>query len=169
MNPNISQNMTTHISPTIYIGADHRGFAKKAELLKFFNQNHLLYQDLGAYAYSATDDYNDFAIAVAEAVRANENSTTPKPAFGLLICGSAHGMVIQANRFKGIRAVTATDETLIKLSREHNDANVLCLSADFLDQPTMEKLILTFINTKFSGEERHVRRIRRLDEREDYA
>lgn len=147
----------------IYLGADHRGFAKKQAVMDFLNKNNLEYTDLGAYVFAENDDFNDFAINVAKAVRKEPTS------FGILICGSAHGMVIQANRFKGIRAITATDEPLTRLGREHNNANILCLSADFLSQPQLENLILTFVNTNFSGAEKYTRRNLRLDEREDYA
>ena len=75
---------------------------------------------------------------------------------------------MQANRFKGVRAAHCENEESAKLAREHDDANVLCLSAHFLDAETMKKIILTFLETKFSNYERRVRRINRLDEREDY-
>lgn len=147
----------------IFIGADHRGYEKKSQIITFLEQNHYDCQDLGAYVYSETDDFNDSAIAVAKAVR-----ETPK-SFGILICGSAHGMVIQANRFKGVRAIEAHSEDLARMGREHNDANVLCLSADFLEAAEMEKIIKVFLNTNFNNGEKYLRRIKRLDEREDYA
>ena len=75
---------------------------------------------------------------------------------------------MQANRFRNIRAITATEKELIKLGREHNDANILCLSADFLSDGQIRELVDTFINTKFDGIERHAHRNSRLDERKDY-
>lgn len=147
----------------LYIGADHRGFSVKTNLLAFFTKKGLEFEDRGAYVYSEKDDFNDPAISVAKAVREHSGS------FGILICGSAHGMVMQANRFKGIRAITATSPDLIKIGREHNNANILCLSADCLSFRQMKKFITIFINTKFNGGTKYTRRISRLDEREDYA
>lgn len=147
----------------IYLGADHRGFEKKAHIIKFLNDKGIKFEDLGSYKYDEKDDYNDPAIAVAKSVRKTIDNK------GILICGSAHGVTMQANRFKGIRAITATNPELIKLGREHNDANILCLSADFLTDAEIENQIKTFFTTPFSGEARHIKRINRLDEREDYA
>lgn len=147
----------------IFIGADHRGFIKKQELLNFFTEQNFEFSDLGAYVLAKNDDFNEPAIAVAKSVRKDPKS------FGILICGSAHGMTIQANRFKGIRAITSTNPSLVRLGREHNNANILCLSADFLTLPQMQSLIKIFINTNFTPIPKYLRRINRLDEREDYA
>ena len=147
----------------IYIGADHRGFKAKTKIIKFLRRQGLEVTDLGAYDFSEKDDFNDSATSVARAVAKDSSGK------GILICGSAHGMVIQANRFKGIRAITATEAKLVKLSREHNDANILCLSADFLSIRKMRQFINIFINTNFSGEARHLRRIKRLDEEANHA
>ena len=146
----------------IFIGADHRGFEKKSTILKFLHKKGTESEDLGVYAASSDDDFNDPAISVAKAVRRDVDAR------GILICGSAHGMVMQANRFLGIRAITATEPELIKLGREHNNANVLCLSADFLSDDQARQLVEIFIDTKFDGIERHARRNARLDERKDY-
>ncbi len=147
----------------IYLGADHRGFEKKAHLVKFLTEKNIKFEDLGSYKYDQSDDYNDPAIAVAKSVRKSLDNK------GILICGSAHGVTIQANRFKNIRAITATSAELIKLGREHNNANILCLSADFLTDEEIKNLVETFLATPFSNETRHIKRINRLDEREDYA
>lgn len=147
----------------IYLGSDHRGFQAKTELIAMLADAGYNYHDLGAYEYDPDDDFNDSAIAVSKAVRENPNN------FGILICGSAHGMVIQANRFKGVRAITATDEDLVKIGRIHNDANILCLSADNLSSTEIFNFIKIFIATPFDGSARYQKRIDRLDEREDYA
>jgi len=146
----------------IFLGADHRGFKKKNQLLKFLSEKGYEVKDEGAVVFSETDDYNDPAIAVARAVR-----ETPK-SVGILICGSAHGMLIQANRFRHIRAISATEPKLIKLGRIHNDANILCLSADFLSLKKMKQFSTIFIKTDFDGVKNHTRRNNRLDERKDY-
>ena len=146
----------------IFIGADYRGFEKKQELMKFLAENGHEVSDMGAYEYHEGDDFNDPAIAVAKAVRENRGS------FGILICDSAHGVTIQANRFKGVRAAHCDNAEAARLAREHDDANVLCMSAHFMDAGQMRETTLAFLETNFSNLERRVRRINRLDEREDY-
>lgn len=157
--------------PEIFIGSDHRGFELKNQLVAVLSggstddilraPDGYAVSDLGPFTYDESDDYNDAAIAVARAVSANKGS------FGILICGSGNGVCIQANRFKGIRAIAPTLPEIAKLGREHNDANVLCLSADFLEYNKVAELANIFLNTKFSGEERHIRRNHRLDEIEE--
>lgn len=147
----------------IFVGADYRGFERKKEILGFLVEKDLEFADLGDYEYAEGSDFNDSAVNVAESVRDNDG------AFGILICDSAHGMTIQANRFLGIRAAHCFNAESAKLAREHDDANVLCMSAHFLDKNQMCEIAETFLNTNFQNLERRVRRINRLDEREDYA
>ena len=146
----------------IFVGADYRGFEKKQFLMQFLAELGHNVTDEGAYEYVEGDDFNDPAIKVAKAVRENLGS------FGILICDSAHGVTIQANRFKGIRAAHCDNTESAKLAREHDDANVLCLSAHFMDDEKMREIVKTFLQTNFVNLERRVRRINRLDEREDY-
>ena len=146
----------------LYLGADYRGFDKKQSLFQFLTEQGYTVTDDGAFEYKEGDDFNDPAIAVAKDVRENIGS------MGILICDSAHGVTMQANRFKGIRAAHCANEESAKLAREHDDANVLCLSAHFMDDEEMKKIVKTFITTDFTYLERRVRRINRLDEREDY-
>ncbi|MBR3116027.1 RpiB/LacA/LacB family sugar-phosphate isomerase [Candidatus Saccharibacteria bacterium] len=146
----------------IYVGADYRGFEKKQELIEFLTSQGHQVVDAGAYTYNEGDDFNDPAIAVAKAVRENRGSR------GILICDSAHGVTMQANRFKGIRAAHCDSVESAILAREHDDANVLCLSAHFMDESKMHEIINSFLETNFTNLERRVRRINRLDEREDY-
>lgn len=146
----------------IYIGADYRGFERKNQLLKYLVDSEYEVIDVGAYSYHEGDDFNDPAITVARNVRENFGSR------GILICDSAHGVTMQANRFKGVRAAHCETEESAKLAREHDDANVLCLSAHFVDEEKMKKIVEVFLETDFTSLERRVRRINRLDEREDY-
>lgn len=146
----------------VFVGADYRGLEKKNELLKFLASKDYEVMDVGAYSYHEGDDYNDPAIAVARAVRREHE------AFGVLICDSAHGVTMQANRFKGVRAANCDSAESAKLAREHDDANVLCLSAHFIDEAAMQEIVTQFLETKFESLERRARRINRLDEREDY-
>ena len=142
----------------VFIAGDHRGFKLKEKLLEVFPN----FIDLGPSEYNKDDDYNDYAIKVAENVLKNPNS------FGILLCGSAIGISMQANRFKGIRAAIVDNAEIARLSREHNNANVLCLSADRIgDDPEKFKDTLAFMNiflhTPFPAEERHARRVEKLD------
>lgn len=150
--------------PEIFIGSDHRGFDLKTKLIADLTTGKIRLPedtqiaDLGPFELNPADDFNDAAAAVASAVQQNPGS------FGILICGSAHGIVIQANRFKGIRAIAAYSDSLAKIGREHNDANVICLSADFTNPASIDQIVEVFVNTNFLAEERFIRRNARLDE-----
>lgn len=146
----------------VYLGADYRGFELKQALMKYLAECGYDLTDEGAYEKTEGDDFNDPAIAVAKAVREEPGS------FGILICDSAHGVTIQANRFKGIRAAHCANTESAKLAREHDNANVLCLSAHFIDANAANEIAKAFLETNFESLERRVRRINRLDEREDY-
>lgn len=147
----------------IYIGADYRGFEKKNMLVKFLRgQGHDVY-DQGSYTYDEGDDFIDPAIAVSKNVLENPGS------IGILLCGSGHGVTIQANRFKGIRATRCDSTASAVTAREHDNSNVLCLSAQTLDDTTAQAIVTTFLTTEFEPLERRVNRIKRLDERNDNA
>ena len=146
----------------IFIGADYHGFEKKQMLIEYLKAQGHTVTDEGAFTYSEGDDFNDPAIAVAKNVRENRGS------MGILICDSAHGVTMQANRFRGIRAAHCDNTESAILAREHDDANVLCLSAHFMDDARMRDIVMTFLTVDFTNLERRVRRINRLDEREDY-
>ncbi|MBR5647409.1 RpiB/LacA/LacB family sugar-phosphate isomerase [Candidatus Saccharibacteria bacterium] len=146
----------------IYVGADYHGFELKNQLVDFLRARGDDVTDEGAFEYREGDDFNDPAIKVAKNVRENRGSV------GILICDSAHGVTIQANRFKMIRAAHCGSEEDAVLAREHDDANVLCLSARFTDFEKAKNIVTKFLGTDFTNLERRVRRINRLDEREDY-
>ncbi len=141
----------------LFIGSDYHGFEKKTALIQYLQNNGFEVVDKGTFDDSE-DDYNEPALAVAKSVKETENS------FGILICGSAHGMCIQANREKGIRAVNASSPDSARLGREHDDANIICLSAELTNLESMKNIINTFLNTRFEPIERRVRRIKKLDE-----
>ncbi len=146
----------------VFIGADYRGLEKKVELAKFLIEKDYEVIELGSNDEDSNLDFNDAAIEVSMNVRENLGSR------GILICDSAHGMTMQANRFKGIRAANCDSIESAKLAREHDDANILCMSAHFMGLQEMETVATTFLETDFEPIERRVRRINRLDEREDY-
>lgn len=145
---------------TIYIGADHRGFEKKNELIELLLGCHpgmVEVEDLGAHEYVQDDDFNDPAKAVAKAVVADENS------FGVLLCGSGQGVCIQANR-SGARAVRVKTAEDAKGGREHDWANVVCMPADELSATEMEEIVKAFCHAKPLDDERHNRRMKKLEE-----
>lgn len=146
----------------IFIGADYRGLEHKNQLVKFLIEHDYSVTDEGAYEYQEGDDFNDPAMKVALSVRENAG------AMGILVCDSAHGVTMQANRFKGVRAAHCDSIESARLAREHDDANILCLSAHFSDQETAQKITEAFLKTNFINYERRVRRINRLDEGENY-
>jgi len=139
---------------TVAVGADHRGFALKEELKAW----------LAARGHSVTDcgpasadrvDYPDYAFKVADAV------TRHRAERGILICSTGIGMSIAANKVRGVRAALADSVRLARLSREHNDANVLCLGADFVSAAETRRIVSVWLRTEFTGG-RHARRVRKL-------
>jgi len=139
----------------VYIGSDHAGFGLKEKLIKYFEKTKVPYEDLGTHSLESTD-YPDYAIAVARKV------VKEKDARGILICGTGTGMAIAANKVKGIRAVVACDTYSAKMSRLHNDANVLGLRGRFFPFEKIKKIVSVWLKTQFSGEERHQRRINKI-------
>jgi len=139
---------------TITIGADHAGYALKEHLKKFLQKKGHAVKDAGAHKLVKTDDYPVYAAKVARAVQKNGK--------GILVCGSAEGICIAANKLKGIRAVPVWTLQNAKLSRQHNDANVLCLSGWELSKKKAEQLALTWLKTPFSKEARHIRRLKEI-------
>lgn len=139
---------------TIHLGADHAGFQLKEKLKKALAKKYTV-KDHGALHFDKDDDYPDYAAKVARAVQKNGK--------GILICGSAEGICIAANKFKKIRAVPVWTLENARLSREHNDANILCLSGWQLPLKKAEKIVSLWLATPFSGAERHKRRIAKLE------
>ncbi len=148
--------------PKLFIASDHRGFTEKQRLLGLLNNSNVkdFFEiiDLGPTTLNPEDDFNDSAIIVARNVRENPKSR------GILLCGSAHGVAIQANRFKGIRAICGYTSELAKLGRMHNDANIICLSSDLMDASSIDGSVIAFLSTAFLPEERYIKRNLRLDE-----
>ncbi len=143
----------------IHIAADHAGFELKEKIKKFLTDLGHEVQDHGAFELNAQDDYPDFIRPAAEAVAKDPESR------GIILGGSGQGEAIVANRFKGVRAVVfyGGSEDIIKLSREHNDANVLALGARFVSGQTALDMVKLWLDMGFSGDERHKRRIQKID------
>src|ERR1700743_3072282 len=126
----------------IAIGADHAGFDYKQAITKWLNADNL--KDFGPYSRDLVD-YPDFAHPVASAVEKGEFD------FGILICGSANGVAITANKHQGIRAAICWNEELASLARRHNTANIVCIPARFISIGEAEKIVQTFLETNFEG------------------
>ena len=139
-----------------YLGSDHRGFALKEKLKNLLTEWGFEYEDVGSFEYNKDDDYPDFAAAVAEKVADGEGNR------GILICGSGVGVCIAANKIKGVRAGTMASSEQTKASVSDEDTNVLCLSADYTDEEKNIEITKTFLETRFSGVERHVRRVNKI-------
>lgn len=149
----------------IFLASDHRGFQLKEKIKDWLKEWGFEYEDMGAFEYNENDDYPDFISRAAEAV-AND----PEQSRGIILGASGQGEAMVANRYKGVRATVyyGGSEEVVKLSREHNDANVLSLgialgstiqTAKMLDEEVVRKVIKLWLDTPFSNDERHVRRI----------
>ncbi len=146
----------------IYLGADHAGFHLKEKIKLWLVKNKIAYEDLGNFKFDKNDDYPDYAKKVAQKVVKEKTK-------GILVCGSAEGMCIAANKIKGIRAVAPYSEKIVRLAREHNDANIICLSGGGMLKPMgsmsmikVAKMINLFLKTAFSKAKRHQRRINKI-------
>lgn len=139
----------------IYIGSDQGGFELKQDIRKYLEEHGFDYEDVGTYD-TASVDYPDIAVKVASAVQTGEADK------GILICGTGIGISIAANKMKGIRAAVCTDCFMAEATRLHNDANILALGGRVIGGGLACKIVDTFLNTPFSGDERHARRIAKI-------
>ena len=142
------------LSKVVAIGSDHAGFEYKEDLISFLEAKEIPFQDFGTYSTDSVD-YPDFAHPVAAAVEQGE------AAFGILLCGSANGVAITANKHQGIRAAICWGEEITTLAREHNNANIICIPARFVREGDAEKMVEIFMNTEFEGG-RHERRVEKI-------
>ncbi len=133
-----------NLDKPIAIGCDHAGFEYKEDIISFLEGKGLEYKDFGTYSTDSVD-YPDYAHPVACSVENNET------AFGILLCGSANGVAITANKHQHIRAAVCWGEELAELARKHNDANVICIPSRFVREGDVEKMIEIFIHTDFEG------------------
>jgi ribose 5-phosphate isomerase B len=139
----------------IAVGSDHAGFEYKENLKLLLDEIEKQYQDFGTFSRDPVD-YPDVGNVVSKAVASG------KYEFGILICGTGIGMSIVANKHNGIRAAVCESSASAKLSREHNDANILCLGARITSWETATEIVKTFLTTPFSGGERHMNRIQKI-------
>lgn len=147
----------------IYIGADHRGFSLKENLKNWLTSLGHEVVDCGAASLNPSDDYPDFAFAVADNVVREEGSR------GVVACGSSIGVTIAANKVKGARCSPGLSPAEIARGREDDDTNILALSADYLSEDEAQKMVTAFLETPFKAEENHVRRLKKIGERENHG
>ena len=140
----------------IAIGSDHGGYALKQEIMAHLEKRGLEYKDFGCYSEKSCD-YPEYGKAVAHAVADGECEC------GILICGTGIGISITANKVPGIRAALCTDCFMAEATRQHNDANILALGGRVVGPGLALKIVDTFLDTPFSNEERHIRRIRGIE------
>jgi len=140
---------------TIILGSDHAGFDLKEKVKKALDRLGVPHEDVGSQSTESVD-YPDYAHRVAEAVE------TGRHARGIVVCGTGIGVSMAANRHAGVRAAVAYDEETARLSREHNDANVLALGGRSLDHALAERILEVWLKTPFAGG-RHARRVAKIE------
>jgi len=145
---------------TIYIGADHRGFHLKEKLVVWLRGEGHDVHDCGNSSYDPEDDFPDFSFAVADKVAQDPGSR------GVVICGSGGGVTIAANKVHGIRCTTAVHVADVKHNRQHDDINVLALSADFTDFDEAKELMSAFLKVEFESDDKYNRRLNKIHERD---
>jgi ribose 5-phosphate isomerase B len=141
----------------VYLGADHGGFSLKEKIKEWLTEWGVVFKDVGAYQIDPDDDYPAYAVAVSRSVVDDPDGQ------GILVCRSSGGMIIAANKIRGIRAVAVFDEKSAKHAREHNNANVIGLSGDWISDDDAKKIVEVFLSTSFSSEIRHHRRVEQID------
>lgn len=162
----------------VYLATDHAGFELKNNILQFLKNEGYEVEDCGPFSYDKDDDYPDWISKAAEKVSENPDS------FGIVFGGSGQGEAIVANKFKNVRcalfygpvippvAVDITGKTsddpyeMLRLTREHNNSNMLSIGMRFMSETDVINAVKLFLNSKYSGEERHARRIKKISELE---
>ena len=140
----------------VILAADHGGYNLKEALKKHLKTQGYEVDDKGAHTLDETDDYPDFIFPAAQAVAADLNAR------GIVLCRSGAGASMVANKVKGVRAVVARTKEEAVHAREHNDANVVALSSDSLSGEEARDIVSAFLETTFSGEDRHMRRLKKI-------
>jgi ribose 5-phosphate isomerase B len=144
----------------IAIGADHGGYPLNEQVIEELRKNGHELTDFGTHDGSIPDDYPDYAVKVGEAVQAGASE------IGILICGSGVGAAVAANKLRGIRAALCGDTYSAHQSREHDDCNVLCLGARITGVELALDIVRAFVAARFTGEERHRRRLAKIEKLE---
>ena len=147
-------NAKFDLSKPVAIGGDHAGYEYKTVIADLLRNKGLEVKDFGTYSHDSVD-YPDFAHPVASAVEDGEAG------WGVLICGSANGVAITANKHQGIRAAICWQTDIARLARQHNNANIICIPARFVSTPEAEEMVNIFLSTAFEGG-RHLKRVDKI-------
>ena len=142
----------------IAIGSDHAGFELKESVKRFLDEQGYQYHDFGAETLDPKDDYPEYGKKVADAVASGEYDR------GIVACGTGIGISMSANKVRGVRAAACYNTDMARMSRAHNDANILALGGRLVDKGSAEEITAVWLETPFSGEERHARRIEKIKE-----
>lgn len=152
------QSLILRMKPTIYIGGDHAGWKLKEEIEAYLREHNYPVVDMGNDHLVSDDDYPDFGHAVAKRVMTDPHGR------GIVLCGNAQGICIVANKVRGVRAATGFNEEAARSSRTDDHSNVLCLPGRFLTSAQAKSIVKTWLETEPSTSERHVRRLKKLEE-----
>ncbi len=144
----------------LYLATDHRGLKLKNQLKQWLTGKKILFKDLGAYELNPDDDYPDFAKLLTNAVLENKDSR------GVIFCGSGAGVCIACNKVKGIKSAIGFNHRQVKSFTEHDHVNVLCIASDHTKKFKCFQLVKTFLNTPYSTESRHLKRLKKIEEME---
>ena len=144
----------------VYLGADHGGFKLKEEIKKYLADVGIETEDMGVFSLNPNDDYTDFVIPLAKKIATDSSS------LGIVIGRSGNGEAIAANKVPGVRAAVCLNEMMAEKTRDHNNANVLSLGADYISPEDAKAVVKKFLDTPFSNEERHIRRLKKIEELE---
>ena len=145
----------------IFLASDHAGFELKSKLAAYIKERGFDVEDMGPHEFKEDDDYPDFLFPVAREVAKDPRNTR-----GIIMGGTGQGEAMVANRVKGVRAAVyyGGNKEIVRLSRDHNDANVLSLAARFIKEDEAKEAVKLWLEAPFSGDERHKRRIKKIDE-----
>ena len=141
----------------LYLASDHRGYNLKEFLKGYLSQEKIPFKDVGNHKFDPEDDYPDFAFKLAAEVVKNPNEN-----LGVMACGSGLGMVVVANKVKGIRAGLAVTEWFAEHGRENDDLNVVSFSSDKTDFSTAERILKAFLKARFNGADKYQRRLEKI-------
>lgn len=153
----------------VYVAADHAGFVLKEKMIPVLREKGLEVEDCGARELNEHDNYPEIIACAASRVSADTEKNIVS--YGIVFGKTGQGEAMVANRFKGVRAAEyyGGDERVLTLSRQHNDANILSLGADFVNEDEAREAITLWLGTSFSGQERHTFRIRQIEEVSDMS